>query len=70
MKKVIVTGASGFIGRQALPLLAEKGYQVNALAWPDLPEHLPEARGLVWHKLDLFDRAAVTREKRGQDPQG
>ncbi len=39
MKRVLVTGATGFIGRHALPLLAERGYEVHALvgASKDMP---------------------------------
>ena len=29
MKRVLVTGANGFIGRQCLPLLLAKGYEVH-----------------------------------------
>src|ERR1700676_1286244 len=32
MKKVLVTGASGFIGRHCVPLLVAKGYEVHALS--------------------------------------
>lgn len=31
MKKVLVTGASGFIGRYCLPFLQEKGYEIFAM---------------------------------------
>lgn len=54
MKRVLVTGASGFIGRQALPLLVEKGYDVHAVA---LQSDLP-MRGVTWHRSDLLDSDA------------
>ncbi len=44
MKRVLVTGATGFIGRHALPLLAERGYEVHAVGSAD---------------ADLLDPAAV-----------
>ena len=31
MKRVIVTGASGWIGSHALPFLVERGYEVHAV---------------------------------------
>ena len=33
MKKVLVTGADGFIGSHLTELLVEKGYQVKAFAY-------------------------------------
>lgn len=54
MKRVLVTGASGFIGRQALAPLTERGYEVHAL---DLrPIQVPD---VTWHEADLFDTAQV-----------
>ncbi|WP_302182692.1 NAD-dependent epimerase/dehydratase family protein, partial [Salmonella enterica] len=32
MKQVFVTGGSGFVGQNLIPLLIEQGYQVKALA--------------------------------------
>lgn len=51
MKRVLVTGATGFIGRQALTPLRERGYEVHAL------HHGAAAvpvRGVQWHKADLL----------------
>lgn len=54
MKRVLVTGGSGFIGRQALAPLIERGYEVHAL---DLrPLDVPD---VTWHEADLFDTAQV-----------
>jgi nucleoside-diphosphate-sugar epimerase len=52
MKKVLVTGASGFIGRQCVPLLASKGYEVHALSRRRLPE--AAFPNVSWHELDLL----------------
>lgn len=57
MKKVIVTGAAGFIGRQTLQPLLERGYEVHAVDLADLSREFNEVH---WHRLDLGDRAAVT----------
>lgn len=55
MKSVLVTGASGFIGRHCLQPLAARGYQVHALA-----RHSPEHDGgAIWHYADLFDPVAT-----------
>jgi nucleoside-diphosphate-sugar epimerase len=50
MKKVLVTGANGFIGRHCLPLLLEKGYEVHAISTNELDSNL-----IHWHKADLLN---------------
>src|SRR5215471_12741951 len=52
--RVLVTGASGYVGRQALAPLADLGFEVHGLARRPLDE--PACR---WHALDLFDGGAV-----------
>lgn len=53
-KRILVTGARGFIGRHVVPLLMERGYTVLAIG-----RTAPEAveAGVHWHELDLFDAA-------------
>jgi len=52
MRRVLVTGATGFIGRQCLPLLAAKGYEVHAVA---RRRPAPSAfSGISWHEIDLL----------------
>lgn len=58
MKRVFVTGATGFIGREALPLLAKRGYDVHAVSHVAPRER---SLGVHWHRLDLLDCAAVER---------
>ena len=50
MKRVIVTGATGFIGRHAIPALLRRGYEVHALT------RAGETRtgGVTWHSVDLL----------------
>nr|USU30085.1 NAD(P)-dependent oxidoreductase [Methylobacterium sp. OTU13CASTA1] len=48
--KVLVTGASGFVGRHALPALAARGFEVHAVARSPIP-------GAVVHAADLLDAA-------------
>ncbi len=49
MKRILVTGASGFIGRHCLPLLAERGYEIHAVS--RAPSRDMRAR---WHQTDLL----------------
>ncbi len=51
MPKVLITGASGFIGRHALPLLLERGYDVHAVSRRPTAVELP---GVFWHDCDLL----------------
>jgi nucleoside-diphosphate-sugar epimerase len=57
MKRVVVTGATGFIGRQSLPLLQAAGYEVHALSSSAVPAR---ADGVSWHRVNLFERAEIT----------
>jgi nucleoside-diphosphate-sugar epimerase len=50
MKRVLVTGATGFIGRHCLPLLIDQGYEVHAFA-RETPACVP---AVVWHRGDLL----------------
>jgi nucleoside-diphosphate-sugar epimerase len=56
MKKVLITGATGFIGRQAIPPLLEKGYEIHAVSSQRSPIQLD---GVTWHLVNLFDYKAV-----------
>jgi nucleoside-diphosphate-sugar epimerase len=58
MTSVMLTGASGFIGRQCLAVLQSKGYEVHAvsrqrLAWPTSPD-------TYWHQVDLLTLGSPT----------
>jgi len=56
MKRVLVTGATGYIGMHAIEPLLEKGYEVHAI---HLGRRLPNAR-VQWHEADLFDERRVS----------
>lgn len=60
MKKVILTGARGFIGRQAVAPLLRKNYEVHALVYGD-ETGLPSHKNLTWHTCDLLDPEAQKR---------
>ena len=51
MKRVLVTGAVGFIGRACLPLLISGGYEVHAVSSrPSVP-----GQGVWWHTANLLE---------------
>ncbi len=52
-KKVLVTGASGFIGKHCLPSLIARGYEVHAVTSKTLP--LSPIEYITWHRADLLD---------------
>ena len=56
-RRVLVTGASGFIGRQALAPLVERGFDVHAAGRASCaPAGTPA--GIAWHSADLLDARA------------
>ncbi len=58
MKKVLLTGATGFIGNYCLPLLLADGYEVHAVSSRvETFDTLPEVR---WHRTDLLDSGRVS----------
>jgi nucleoside-diphosphate-sugar epimerase len=58
MKRVLVSGASGFIGSHSLPHLRARGFDVHAIAYRRMPL---DGDGVQWHCADLLDRES-TRE--------
>jgi nucleoside-diphosphate-sugar epimerase len=52
MKKILITGATGFIGSHCLPLLQERDFEVHAVSSRISEE---ERNGVYWHKVDLLD---------------
>lgn len=58
MSRILITGASGFIGRHCLPLLTAKGYEVHAVSRQRRPElALP---GVCWHERSLLQPGCPT----------
>ena len=59
MKQVFVTGGSGFVGQNLIPMLIEQGYQVKALARSTQAIHKVETLGATAIKGDLNDKQAL-----------
>lgn len=57
-KRVLVTGATGFIGRHSLPRLRELGYDVHAVS-SRRPLHEP-GEGVIWHCANLLEPDGAT----------
>ena len=56
MKRVLVTGAAGFIGRHALAPLLARGYEVHGVSHGGSK---PAGANVHWHGADLLDSAAI-----------
>jgi nucleoside-diphosphate-sugar epimerase len=56
MKRALITGATGFIGRHCLPLLVARGYEVYAVSsW----RITANESNIHWHQADLLDSPQV-----------
>ena len=55
-KRVLITGGTGFIGRNVVNQLIEKGYEVHSLVYPPFA---PEQKGLFQYEKNLMDTKAV-----------
>ncbi|MEA2298763.1 MAG: hypothetical protein QOF77_1699 [Solirubrobacteraceae bacterium] len=58
MKRVLLTGATGFVGRQAIEPLRERGFEVHAVTSRPGQAARP---GVVWHEVDLLAPDAPRR---------
>lgn len=58
-KKVLLTGADGFIGREAILPLLEKNYEVHAVSNVAPPEDLLFDE-VIWHQTNLLEPAAAS----------
>lgn len=52
MKKILVTGATGFIGSHCLPLLLEHDYEIHAVSSKNKNDR---TSNLNWHTVDLLN---------------
>ena len=58
VRRLLLTGAGGFIGRHAVGPLAAQGFEIHAIA-RRVPEDATD--GIVWHRADLLDTQATGR---------
>ncbi|MDE6223929.1 MAG: NAD(P)-dependent oxidoreductase [Alphaproteobacteria bacterium] len=56
MKKVLITGSTGFIGSQITSELLNRGYEVHALVYPPFAKDKPN---LIQHEMNLLDNQAI-----------
>jgi nucleoside-diphosphate-sugar epimerase len=56
IKRVLLTGASGFVGQHCLEPLAARGYEVHAVSSRPRPASVS---GVTWHEADLHAPAAA-----------
>lgn len=56
-RRVLVTGASGFVARHSLTPLAARGFEVHAVARRPRPDDLAGV-SLTWHQADLLEADA------------
>src|SRR2546421_7244389 len=67
MRRVLVTGATGFVGRNCLPLLAAQNYEVHAVA--RRAPASPAASGIAWHEVDLLTPGSSSEVVRALRPE-
>lgn len=57
MKRVLITGATGFIGRHCLPFLVVHGYEVHAVSSRAMDGKSPN---VYWHQADVLDAGKIS----------
>ncbi len=65
--KVLVTGASGFLGAWLCRALCEKGWQVHALLRPTSDKHGLQGLNLHFHTGDVTDLHSFTKSAQGME---
>nr|MBC8239985.1 NAD(P)-dependent oxidoreductase [Alphaproteobacteria bacterium] len=70
MNRVLVTGASGLIGRQVVRQLSAGNHTVFALSGAGNPPDDAHSPGVKWLQADILDRPAMTRIMKDTKAQG
>ena len=55
MKRVLLTGASGFVGRQTILPLVNRGFEVHCVHRTKKSETISEMKHVTWHQTDLLN---------------
>jgi nucleoside-diphosphate-sugar epimerase len=63
LKRVLLTGAGGFVGRHVGEALVARSYEVHAVS-----RHNRSGDGLTWHAVDLLDAASLETLMAGLRP--
>lgn len=64
MGRVLLTGATGFIGRAAIEPLQKAGFEIHAVAW----RRLATPADVKWHGADLLDQDQMARLMKEIEP--
>src|SRR3712207_8649209 len=67
LRRVLLTGATGFLGSAIARALHDAGHEVRAFARPSAPRALLEGLPVTYAAGDLTDPASVGRAVRGCD---
>lgn len=65
--RILVFGATGVVGRRAVPLMVAAGHEVTAVGRNPARRSALERAGAKVTDADLFDRSSVRRAVQGQD---
>jgi len=60
MNKLLITGASGFVGRHVLQLLQNSNYEVHAVS-RNAEHHSAMQLDVIWHHADLFQADEIAK---------
>lgn len=54
MKSVLLTGATGFIGRNTIPFLLKQNYEIHCVYYNNEKRPLESRKNLFWHRCNLL----------------